>query len=125
MYILGSLRAIVGVAFDIFLRPWICKRHGSSPWNGLQMLAMTALALSGAQALAGSVAQPSMTRHQMNVKTVGCMRKRMSIDRLVSYNEAAKACRDQIAKQNDNSPPGAPRRGLPGALVATAGPRNP
>jgi len=31
----------------------------------------------------------------------------MSIDRVVSYNEAAKTCRDQISKQRDKSAPGA------------------
>jgi hypothetical protein len=71
------------------------------------MLAMTSVASAGAQALADSVPPPTMTKHQMIVKTIDCMRKRMSIDRAVSYNEAAKTCRDQISKQSDKSAPGA------------------
>jgi hypothetical protein len=31
----------------------------------------------------------------------------MSADKVVSYNEAAKTCRDQIRKQRDQSAPGA------------------
>jgi hypothetical protein len=124
MDISGSLGAIFGVALDTFLRSRIGRRHGRIPRNGAAMLAMTAMACSGSQAVADS-RQPSITRHQLNVKTVGCMWKRMSVDRTVSYNEAAKTCKDQIAQQNDNRPPVAPRRRLPGALVAIDSPRNP
>ena len=71
------------------------------------MLAMTSVAFAGPQVHADSVRPPTMTKHQMIVKTVGCMRKRMSIDRAISYNEAARTCKAQIDKQSDNSSPGA------------------
>jgi hypothetical protein len=75
--------------------------------NTLTMLAMTSVAFTGARALAVSERPPTMTRHQMMVKMIDCMRRQMSIDRVVSYNEAAKTCRDQISKQRDKSAPGA------------------
>jgi len=43
------------------------------------MLAMTSVAFAGLQAHADSVRLPTMSKHQMIVKTVGCMRKRMSM----------------------------------------------
>ncbi len=94
-------------------------------WNGLTMIATAALALAAAQAAADTVRQPPMTRHQMNLKTVGCMRKRMAIDQRVSYNEAAKTCKDQITQQNDIPPHGAPRNRLPAALASIDSPRHP
>jgi hypothetical protein len=57
---------------------------------------------------------PTMTKHQMIVQTVSCMRKRMSSGKPISYYEAAKACKDQIDKQRDNS--------TAGALVASDAP---
>jgi hypothetical protein len=67
------------------------------------MLAMTSVAFAGPQAHVDAVRRPTMSKHEMIAKTVGCMRKRMSIDRAVSYNEAAKMCKAQISKQRDNS----------------------
>jgi hypothetical protein len=75
------------------------------------MLAITSVEFAGTQTLAVS-APPPPTKHQIMVKTVDCMRKRMSIDRVVSYNEAAKTCRDQIRKQRGQPAP---------AALATAG----
>ncbi|MGA2188225.1 MAG: hypothetical protein ABSH33_06820 [Steroidobacteraceae bacterium] len=57
---------------------------------------------------------PTMTKHQMIVQTVSCMRKRMSSGKPISYHEAAKACKDQLDKQRDNS--------TAGALVASDAP---
>ena len=39
-----------------------------------------------------------------------CMKKRMYSDRSISYNEASRACKDQVRKQRDT--------GAPGPLVA-------
>jgi hypothetical protein len=69
------------------------------------MLALISVAFPGAPALAG---RPPMTvKQQMIAKTIDCMRKRMSIDKGVSYNAAAKICNDQIRKQRDPSTPAA------------------
>jgi hypothetical protein len=64
---------------------------------------MTGLLIS-AQALAvDSTGQPSISKRQLIAQMVGCMRKQMSANNTISYNEAMKACKDQISKQTDNS----------------------
>jgi len=74
----------------------------------LTMFAMTSAILVAEQVFAvDSTSQPTMNERHMVVKIVGCMKKRMSADKAISYNEAAKACKDQINKQSDNSPSGA------------------
>jgi hypothetical protein len=82
------------------------------------MLAMTCVAFAGPQTHADSVRLPTMSKHQMIVKTVGCMRKRMSMDRAVSYNEAARSCKAQINKLSGDSTPGA----QPPAFASTTNP---
>jgi hypothetical protein len=73
----------------------------------LTMLAMTSVAFPGQQALAGSGRPTATAKQQMIAKTIDCMRKRMSVDKAVSYNEAAKICNAQIRKQRDQSTPAA------------------
>jgi hypothetical protein len=74
--------------------------------------ALTITAMAGAIFVSGqafpvdSTGQPAMGRRQMAVQIVGCMKKRMAADKLISYNEAAKACKGQISKRSANSPPG-------------------
>jgi hypothetical protein len=69
----------------------------------LTAIGMTGL-LIGAQALAvDSTGQPTMSKRQLIAQMVGCMRKQMSANNTISYNEAMKACKDQISKQTDNS----------------------
>jgi hypothetical protein len=74
----------------------------------LAVLAMTSGAFAGAPASTDSLPQPTMTRHQLVAKTIDCMRKLMSKDATVSYNEAAKTCRRQIGQQSDKSAPAHP-----------------
>jgi|SRR5579859_4444379 len=92
-------------------------RRTITPGNTLTMLAMASVMLAGTQARADAVRQPTMTRHQMVLKTVGCMRKRMSIDRAVSYNEALRTCRAQI-----NNPSGHSSSAQPPAFASTTNP---
>ena len=68
----------------------------------LTAIAMTGL-LIGAQALADSTGQPTISKRQLIAQLLGCMRKQMSANNTISYNEAMKACKDQISKQTDNS----------------------
>jgi hypothetical protein len=83
--------------------------------RALPMITMTCAMFTGAPALAvDSVRPPTMTKRQMIVQTVSCMRKRMSASKTISYNDAAKACKNQIDKQRDNS--------TSGALVASDAP---
>ena len=54
--------------------------------------------LACAQALAVNPPDSSrIARRQL----VDCMMKRMSADKVVSYNDASKACKDQLKAQND------------------------
>jgi len=69
----------------------------------LTVIAMTGLFI-GAQAIAvDSTGQPTITKRQLIAQMVGCMRKQMSANNAISYNEALKTCKEQINKQTDNS----------------------
>jgi hypothetical protein len=84
---------------------------------------VTAIALAGVifvgtQTLAAdSTSQPTMSKRQMIAQMVSCMRKRMSANKNSSYNDAMKACKDQMNKQRDDFPSG--------ALVASDTPAKP
>jgi len=72
------------------------------------MIALTGVMLVGAQAHAvDSASQSTMNKRQMIVQMVDCMKKRMSADKNRSYNEAMKACKDQINKESDDLSSGA------------------
>ena len=49
---------------------------------------------------------PATKRVAANM-VIGCMRKRMAKDRSISYNEAARLCKEEVARQFDNASPGA------------------
>jgi hypothetical protein len=69
----------------------------------LTVISMICVVFIGEKALAvDSVGKSTMTKRQVIVQTVSCMRKRMSADKIISYNGAAKACKDQITKQTDH-----------------------
>jgi hypothetical protein len=64
----------------------------------LTLIAATCTLLVGIQALAADPTNPSkIPRRQM----VDCMMKRMSADKVLSYNSAAKDCINQLKVQND------------------------
>ena len=50
--------------------------------------------------------QSFAVKRQVASMVVDCMRKRMSRDRQISYNEAAKQCREEVGKQFEGSPSG-------------------
>jgi hypothetical protein len=77
------------------------------------MIVMAVVMLTGAPAIAGdAVSQSTTTRRQMIVQVVDCMKKRMSVNRELSYNAASKLCKDQVSSQSNNS--------VSDALVASA-----
>ena len=64
------------------------------------VIATTCALLAGVQALGADwKAQSFSARRQTVVQVIDCMKKRMAGDRLISYNEAARFCRDQVNKQ--------------------------
>jgi hypothetical protein len=82
------------------------------------VVALAGLIFAGTQALAAdSTSQPTMSKRKTIAQMVGCMRKRMSANRSISYNDSMKACKDQMNKKNDNLPSG--------ALVASDTPAKP
>jgi hypothetical protein len=84
----------------------------------LTIVAATGVIFAGAQALAAdSVRQSTMSKRQVIVQIVGCMKKRMAANKSSSYNEAMKACKEQINKEGDTL--------ASGALVASDTPAKP
>jgi hypothetical protein len=72
------------------------------------VIALSAVICVGTRALAvDSINQSTMSKRQMLAQIVGCMKKRMSANKNSSYNEAMKACKDQIKRETDNLPSGA------------------
>jgi hypothetical protein len=64
---------------------------------------MTGAALICTQALADPASHPVSNKHLLTA----CMTKRMSASRAVSYNDAAKLCKDQLKAQNPTVTAGA------------------
>jgi hypothetical protein len=83
----------------------------------LTMIAMGVVMLTGAQADANAVSQSTLKKRQTIVQVVNCMKKRMSVDREISYNAASKVCKDQVNNQSNNS--------VSAALVASTSPAKP
>ena len=70
----------------------------------LKMAVMTGAMLMSTPALAVDPTNHSApNRHQL----IACMTKRMSASRAVSYNEAARLCKDQLKAQNTPVAPAA------------------
>lgn len=67
------------------------------------MIAMGVL-LVGAKAIPDdATSQATLRKHQTIVQVINCMRKRMSVDKGLSYNAAAKVCKSQVDNQSNNS----------------------
>jgi hypothetical protein len=64
------------------------------------VIATTGALLAGLQATGADwKAQSFSARRQAVAQVIDCMKKRMAGDRMISYNEAARVCRDQVNKQ--------------------------
>jgi hypothetical protein len=51
-------------------------------------------------------AQPLAVKRQMVSQVISCMKRRMSTDRQVSYNQASKECRETVEGQLEKSTSG-------------------
>jgi hypothetical protein len=70
-------------------------------------IALIGVVFVGTRSLAAdSVNRPTMSKRQMVAQIIGCMKKRMSANKNSSYNEAMRACKDQIKRDNDDLPSG-------------------
>jgi hypothetical protein len=71
------------------------------------VIATTGTLLAGMQAPAADWKNQSFAaRRQTVIQVADCMKKRMARDRAISYNEAAKVCRDQVYRQLPGPPEG-------------------
>jgi len=50
--------------------------------------------------------QPLAVKRQMVTQMLACMKKRMCGDRLISYNQASKLCRDEVQGRVDKASAG-------------------
>ncbi len=71
------------------------------------------IAMIAAASLAGTHAmsadwkpQAHSARHQTVGQIIDCMKKHMVVDRSISYNDAAKVCKQQVLAQREGSSPG-------------------
>ena len=73
--------------------------------NRIRVVIPTLVALlAGTQGSAVDFKNQSLAQKRMAASMViGCMRKRMSKDRVISYNEAARVCKQDVARQFDNT----------------------
>jgi hypothetical protein len=70
----------------------------------LTMIVMGVLMLADAPAIAGdAISQSTVSKRQTMAQVAHCMRKRMSADKDISYNAAAKVCKNQVNNQGNNS----------------------
>jgi len=64
----------------------------------ITVIATTSMIIAGVQAFAGnSRSQAALNRRQI----ADCMSKRMSANQAESYNQAAKTCKEQVKRPND------------------------
>jgi hypothetical protein len=69
------------------------------------VVAVLGALLAGAQGSAVDWKNQSLASKRQAVgMVIDCMRKRMSKDRSISYNEAARVCKQDIARQLDSAP---------------------
>jgi hypothetical protein len=74
----------------------------------LTVVATTGAICVASQALAAeSDNQSTMSERQQIAQIVGCMRVRMSANKDSSYKDAFKACKKEVLRGSDNSPPDA------------------
>jgi hypothetical protein len=71
------------------------------------ILATTSAVVAASPAFATDwKAQPLAVKRQMVSQVISCMKKRMSDDRRISYNEASKVCRETVEGQLEKSTSG-------------------
>lgn len=67
------------------------------------MIAMSVAVIIPVQALADAFSPSTASKQRMMVQMVHCMKKRMSADKVISYNAAAKLCKTQVNELSNNS----------------------
>ena len=71
------------------------------------MITITGALLAGTQAGATDWKGQSLSSKRQTVsQVIDCMKRRMSSDRAISYNEAAKVCKEQVLAQTGGTSSG-------------------
>jgi len=76
--------------------------------------ALLALGIGAPDMAADAGNHPSLSKHQIVAQIIACMKKRMAADQKISYNEAARSCKEQVRRQIEGS--------VSGPLVAADNP---
>jgi hypothetical protein len=84
----------------------------------ITMIAIGLVMQVDAQAIAAdATSQATISKRQMLAQVVNCMMKRMSADKEIYYNAAARVCKNQVNNQSNTS--------VSVALVASDSPAKP
>jgi hypothetical protein len=67
------------------------------------VVAIAGTVLGTSTALAADPAHSISAKRQFASQVITCMRKRMASDKYVSYNQAAKTCKEEVTKHLDGS----------------------
>jgi hypothetical protein len=72
------------------------------------VIAIAASVLGSSMALASSDPAHSSwsAKRQFASQVINCMRKRMANDKYISYNQAAKICKEEVTRQADGTDAG-------------------
>jgi hypothetical protein len=70
------------------------------------VIAIAGSVLGVSPSLAASPAHSFSAKRQFVSQVIGCMRKRMAVDKYITYNQAAKECKDQVRKQTEGADAG-------------------
>ena len=71
------------------------------------IIAMAGAILAASHASASDwKGQPPAVKRQIVMQMLACMKKRMYGDPLISYHQASKLCRDEVAGRLDKASPG-------------------
>jgi hypothetical protein len=70
----------------------------------LPMIAIGLVMFMVAPAIAAdATSQATISKRQMVAQVVNCMKKRMSANKEISYNAAAKVCKNQVNNRSNNA----------------------
>ena len=67
------------------------------------MMVIAAGLLTAPPGIAAESGHSLYARRQFFTEVVACMRKRMAVDKAISYNQAAKVCKEEVTRQGDGS----------------------
>ena len=89
-----------------------CRDSAQQMTRVLTIVATGVVMLAAAQLItADAMGQSTMGKRQAAVQVITCMKKRMFVDKEISYNAAAKVCKDQVNSRSNKL--------VAGALVAS------